>query len=391
MARRRIVQEPAVEPALPPKNPLQKVFADIAARSKSFRPAREVLRRVRAVPTIFPVVDWKMQVGGWPTERVAVIHGPESNGKTVFSHGIGLSFLRRGHLYSLVDAEMTTPIDWCEQLMGGYASSGAFTALRPRSYEQAVDGVRAQAEAIAEQREKGRLSPDTTCLFVIDSIRKLVPEDIQARIRKSGAEGADGSVDGFSGAAGRMRAALNAAWLDELVPLMHDTRCAIAFIGRESDDPTADARDRQFGNDWKLTGGRGMRFDSSMTVRIVRSGFTNLDPSDKKSQVVGQVHRVEIRKTKVAANEDRVDVGFFHTSNGKQSPEGFDRARDVLMLADEMGVTERKGTWLSFGGTRWQGERKFVETVRPDTLDSMEGAARAAFKEKAEKRGEVVG
>lgn len=379
-------------PAVPPKNPLQKVYADIATRSKAFRPAREVLRRVRSVPTVFPVVDWKMQVGGWPTERIAVVHGPENNGKTVFCQGVGLSFLRRHHLYRLIDAEMTTPIDWCEMLMGPYAESGAFGAMRPNSYEQAVDGVRNDAEEIAEQRDKGRLPPDTTCLYVVDSIRKLVPQDIQERIRKSGAEGTDGSVDGYNGAAGRMRAALNAGWLDELVPLMHRTRCSIILIGRESDDPNADARARQYGRDWKLQGGRGMRFDSSMTVRIVRSGFTIIGPKDSGT-VVGAQHRVEIRKTKVAANEDRVDVGFFHTSNGRQTPEGFDRARDVLMLADELGVTKRSGggSWISYAGKRWQGEAKFAETVRPETLDEMEAEARAVFAGDAAKRAEVVG
>jgi recombination protein RecA len=359
--------------SLPPKNPGAKVFADIAASTKSFRPARDVLTKVRAVPTVFTDVDRALKCGGWPLERVAVVHGPSSHGKTVFCHGLGLSFLRLGHMYAFVDAEFTTPITWLDSLMGEHASAAPFVAMRPKTYEEAVDGIRSTADGIAEARAKGRLPPDTTALFVVDSIRKLQPKDLIKRLEKMGAEGEKGSVDGYGGGAARMKANLNAAWLDELVPLMGSTGCTIILIGRESDDATADARDRQFGRDWKLTGGRALQFDSSMTVRISLAGKVTVGPEDAK-EIVGERHLVEVRKTKVAAKVDYVEKAYFFTNEG-----GFDRARDLLRLGDDLGLVKKAGSWVSFDGQRFQGEAKFVEKASPEMLDALEAACRAKF------------
>src|ERR1019366_3652343 len=142
--------------------PGAKVFADIAAKSKSFRPAREVLRRVRAVPTIFPALDWKLRVGGWPIDRTAIVHGPSGMGKTQLVQGIGLSFLRRGHMFAFIDSEMTTPMPWLETLFGDYADDPRFIASRPTSYEQAVDDVQKIANSVGEARAAGRVLKDTT-------------------------------------------------------------------------------------------------------------------------------------------------------------------------------------------------------------------------------------
>lgn len=380
MARKRKVVEESIADVVeaPPKNPLAGVFAEIAGKSKGFRPARETLKRVRAVPTIFLDVDRKLHVGGWPLDRCGMIHGPSASGKTGFMHGLGLSFLRRGHMYCPVDAEMTTPIPWLETLMGEHVDNPAFQASRPKSYEQVVDDIRRIANGLAEAREKGKLPPQTSCLFAIDSIRKLVPEDIQARIKKMGAEGNEGSIDGFGGMAARMRAALNAAWLDELVPLMYHTGCSIVFIGREAEDPTASARDRQFGADWKLGGGKALFFDSSVVVRVVHAGYVSIGEG-KERTVLGDRHLVEIHKTKVAAQQDRTERAYFWTSNGVATPEGFDRARDVLHVGKETGVLKSSGTWLSFDGHRWQGEQRFVEKVTPEVLDAIENACRERF------------
>jgi recombination protein RecA len=391
MARARRESE-EVLPEAPARRPEARAFAEIAERSKSFRPAREVLRRVRAVPTIFPLVDWKTRVGGWPIDRVGILHGPSAAGKTFFLHGLGLSFLRRGHMYCFVDAEMTTPIPWIETLFGAHADDPAFVALRPKSYEEAVDGVRRVAEGVAEMRAKGKLPPETTALFGVDSLKKLVPEDLWERIQKKGAQGADGSVDGFGGGAGRLKALLNAAWLDQLVPLMYHTGCAIVLIAREGEDQNASPRDKQFGKDWKVTGGRSLPFDSSISVRVARaSGVYEGGGEGEKGTLIGEKHLVEIHKTKVSARQDLVERTYFHTSNGVRSPEGFDRARDLLMLGEELEVVKRSGSWLSFARKRWQGDARFVAGADAAVLDALEAACREKISEEAAKRADVVG
>lgn len=379
------------EKEAPLKRPEMAAFGEIAARSKSFRPAREVLRRVRAVPTIFPAVDWKLKVGGWPIDRVAFVHGPSIAGKTTFLNGLGLSFLRRGHMYAFVDAECTTPIPWLETLYGPYADDPRFIASRPESYEQAVDDVRRISHGVAEAREKGRIPKDTTCLFGVDSIGKLTPRDIQEKIRKHVAESKDGSVDGYRGAAGMIRAAMNKAWLDRLVPEMHATGCAIAFIVRESKDRDASARERQFGSDWKTTGGESLMYEASVEIRVPSAKIIREDPDDWKSAPVGERHAIEIRKTKVAARADAVEHAFFTTSNGAWTPEGFDGARDLLEAGVALGVVKRVGAWISFGGRRYQGERRFLTGAPPEYLAELDAACREKFREEAAKRADVVG
>jgi recombination protein RecA len=187
-----------------------------------------------------------------------------------------------------------------------------------------------------------------------------------------------------------MRAAMNAAWLDELVPLMYHAGCAILFVGRESDDPTADARDRQFGNDWKLTGGKALFFDSSLVARVSNASMVYQGPREDKF-VVGEKHVVEIHKTKVSARQDRVEKAYFHTSNGALVPEGFDRARDLLELGVELGVVKQAGAWYSFDGRRFQGEGMFVKKASPELLDALDAKCREKFAEDVAARADVVG
>jgi RecA/RadA recombinase len=369
------------------------VFAEIAARSRGFKPAREVLRRVRAVPTIFPAVDYKTRVGGWPIDRILLVSGPSAAGKTVFTHGLGLSFLRRRHCYAFIDGEHTTPQPWVETLFGEYADDPRFVALRPTSYEQATDAVERHATDIAEAREKGKLEPETTCLFVVDSLGCLVPQDLLDKMRKQAAESKDGSVDGMRGASGMIQAAYNKSWLRRLVPLMSGTGCAIAIIVREAVDMNASKDDRKYGNDWKLIGGVASFYEASLHARVSAAKILHSEKGEEgkknTSPVTGELHIVEIRKTKVSAREADVERTYFHTSSGLWTPEGFDRARDLFELGKQLGVLKQAGAWVAFGGKRFQGDRQFLQRAEPAYLDALEAACREKFG--SEKIADVVG
>jgi recombination protein RecA len=371
--------------------PGAKAFADIAARSKSFRPAREVLRRVRAVPTIFPGVDYKLRVGGWPLDRSAMVHGPSGMGKTQLVQGVGLSFLKRGHMFAFIDAEMTTPHSWLELLFGEYADDPRFIAARPSSYEQAVDDVDRIANGIGDAKAKGKIDKDTSCFFAVDSIGKLVPMALMEKTKKLAAEHKDGSVGGMDGMEGAYRASLNKMWLDRLVPLMHDTGCAIAFVARESQDRNASANDRKYGTDWKRTGGVGLYYDASLDIRVAHAKMIHIDEDDYKSDVVGELHLVEIHKTKVSARERAIEKTWFSTSNGLLTPAGFDRARDLVELGTDLEVIKQGGAWYAFGGKRWQGKRNLLSKISrvPELLDELEAACRAKFD--SQLRADIVG
>lgn len=404
MARKRAAAQPAEESAAdvvpgPPSNERRRQLAEIAKdfASGGWLPARESLTAVRAVPTIFPQVDRGTRVGGWPIDRIGLVHGPSNEGKTTFVNGLGLSFLQLDHFYGLVDAEYTTPITWLRKQMGIYADHPGFVALRPTSYEETVAAVRRFATRIGEAKAKGQVPEDTTGLVVVDSIRKLVPEGILSKILKEVKEGKlkDG-VDGNRGMSGAIKAAMNAAWMDELVPLMGQTGCALVMIGRESQDRDASARDRSFGNDWKLTGGGALFFDSSIVVRVERASWVyekegKLADGEKPGRIFGERHIATIRKTKVEGKEDKVVKTYFHTSNGVHVPEGFDRARDVLELALGYGVAKQAGGgWILWGKRRWQGRHAAVKKLHEDAamMGDFEATVRECFAPDEELPGE---
>lgn len=374
-------------------------MAKVAGKSAAFRPARQVLKRVRAVPTIFPGSDNMMRVGGWPIDRVVTLHGPSGHGKTQFAVGIGLSFLQRAHFFKFIDAERTTPITWIEKLFADFTDHVGFSAMKPKTYEDAVAEVRTWSNAIGDGKAKNVLPSDMTGVVVVDSIGKLTPRGFFDKIARAIAEEdgekkgrrpntktvkIQGGTDGFGGRAGQIKAALHKGWLDELVPLMDDTGTAIVLITRESVDVEADFIARAQGRDWKVQGGKSVIYDASILARVEQFGWVyGPGPDDKKKPVFGERHRVSVTKTKIAGKEGKTQVGYFHSANGMLQgvPEGFDRARDVVTLGKSMGVVKASSSWLTWGKNRWNGENSATRalTAKPELLEQLEVVVRAKF------------
>lgn len=298
---------------------------------------------------------------------------------TVYSVGLMLSFLQRYHFVAHLDAEMTTPITWCEKLMGSYANHPAYLASRPTSYESAVDDVRRFLNAVSEAKAKGIVPQDTSGLVIVDSLRKLVPQNLMKTLLKDGAGKA--GIDGMRGRGAQVRAALNSQWMDELVPLLHESNCAALLVTREAVDPEADAHARKYGwkNATKINGGAAVVYDASIVARIDRDRYI-YQGSEEMKNVIGERHCVEIWKTKVAGKEDKTVNTFFHTSNGKLILEGFDRARDVLDLAKEMEIVKGEGHY-SWNGQKWHGDNQAVQklTAAPEMLAELEQQVRGGF------------
>jgi RecA/RadA recombinase len=336
----------------------------VAATFKGFRQATEVLTKVQAVPTIFPQYDIATRVMGHPISRFCRLHGPSNEGKTTFTIGMLLSFLRCGHFAALADAEHTTPPEWLTELMGDYLYHPAFTALPVETFESTVESTRSYCEGIASARERGDLPPETSGLIVIDSIRKLVPKDLLKLMLKEGIEGEklvrgrkvkSKGVDGRGGRAAQYKAMLNTAWCDELTPLLNRTKTAMIVIARETE-----------GEEGKVLvgGGSGLYYDSSLDLRVTRSFIS--DEVDKRL-MLGERHRIEVQKTKIGRKEYKYPFGYFHTSNGAASPVGFDRARDALELAIDQDVVKAGGGSYRFDGKMFgKGEAAALKALRAD-------------------------
>lgn len=361
-----------------------KGLAAAAKRFAAFRHARDVLTSVRAKRTRFVQLDHATGVGGLPLDRFMLLHGPSGEGKTYLSLGLEDSMLDHGDYVLHVDAERTTPIDWARQVMRN-ADSDRFFASRPETYEETVKAVREFLLALKAARDAGEVGAETTGLVVVDSLRKLVPKGILDKILKA-TKDAKG-IDGVGGRAAQIKAAMNAAWMDEVVPLLEHTGTAFLAIAREAEDPDADSWARASGNAYKVGGGKAIYYDASLVMRVTRASYvTEKKGEDEKERAVvyGERHRVTVRKTKVAGQEDKVTQCYFHTSNGKLVAEGFDRARDVLELAERFKVVHA-GTsgWIAWHRHKWQGRHAAVRklTAMPDALRELETEVRAKFEE----------
>jgi RecA/RadA recombinase len=346
----------------PPDASRAKQLSKVAAKMTSWRPARQVLTRVKAVPTIFPWSDYATRVRGFPTQRIIVVHGPSAEGKTQLALGYGLSFLKAGHYFLHVDAEYTTPASWLEQSMGEHVDNPLFLALRPKSYEQVVDAVRDFLKQLIVSKKEKAIPEDASALIVIDSLRKLTPENFLAKLAKQGSEGKEGAgVDGMRGMGAAVKAAMNANWFDELTPLLYHSGAAMLIIARESEN-------REKGNgqpDWKLTGGRAVLFEGSLMIRVERD-WERIGQYPNHV-TIGERHDCYIYKSKVAGKDDREEVFSFWTSNGRgAAPEGFDVGRDLFELGVVLGAVKQSGGWFSYNAVRWQGKERAVKRLTED-------------------------
>jgi RecA/RadA recombinase len=311
---------------------------EVAGDFKGWVQGRKVLTPVSSVPTIFPQFDVATRVRGYPIQRVVLVHGPSNHGKTTFMLGLGRSFLERGHFYFHVDAEMTTPEPWVQENLGQMADSPNFLAIRPESFEETAEAVRSAADKLRAMRDSKKIPLETVALFGIDSLQKLVPKDFLTKLLDP-KQNKDQNIDPLKGRGGMFLAALNTAWMRELIPLLYHCNAGLVLLGRESQNTE---KSGMFDRDYKVGGGNAVYYDSSLVCRITRAEWVKRGSGDNE-RIIGERHAVEITKTKVGHKDAKITRCYFHTSNGQHIPAGFDRARDVLELGLRAGVLKKDG------------------------------------------------
>ncbi len=319
MARQAVKKPRAPKKRKPTR---MEMLTEAAAEFAGWTPGRQVLTPVRSVSTIFPQFDIATRVNGYPIQRVCLAHGPSNHGKTVFMLGLGRSFLERENFYFHVDAEMSTPDPWVVENLQQFADYPTFLGLRPESYEETAECVRSAAQKLRALRDAKKIPDDVTALFGIDSLQKLVPKDLLAKVSKT-------DVDGRGGRGGMFQAAMNTAWMRELIPLLYHCNAGVLLLGREGLKQNA----QKFEKKYTVGGGNSPYYDSSLVTRVTRSGWVERKATKSApAEVYGERHMLEIQKTKVGHKDAKVTRCFFHTSNGTLIPAGFDRVRDVLDL-----------------------------------------------------------
>ncbi len=268
-------------------------------------------------------VDAALGVGGFPRGRVSEVFGPESSGKTTLALQVIAEAQAVGGSAAFIDAE--------HALDPGYARNlgvnvDDLLVSQPDCGEQALEITNALVQSASID------------VLVVDSVAALVP--------RAELEGEMG--DSFMG----LHARLMSQALRKLTGSIAKTNTCIIFINQVREKIGV-----VFGNPETTTGGRALKFYSSVRVEVRRIGAIK-----DGEVVVGNRTKVKIVKNKVAApfREAEVDILYGH---------GISREGDLLDLGSEQGIVEKSGAWYSFQGERLGQGRETARTFLKEHLD----------------------
>jgi recombination protein RecA len=295
--------------------------------------SREALLPIAVISTGSISFDAALGVGGIPRGRVTEVFGPESSGKTTITLQIIAEAQRLGGLAAFVDAEHALDPGYAKKL--GVDVDNLLVS-QPDSGEQALEITEALVRSGAID------------VLVVDSVAALVP--------KAELDGEMG--DSHVG----LQARLMSQALRKLTGTVSKSRTALVFINQIREKIGV-----MFGNPETTTGGRALKFYSSVRIDIRRIAAIKEGES-----VIGNRTKVKIVKNKVAAPFREAEFDILYG-------EGISREGDVLDLAVNNNIVEKSGAWYSYGGERiGQGRenaRQFLKDNR-DVFAKMDGELR---------------
>jgi len=267
---------------------------------------RDVLVPVSVIPTGCMSLDLALGVGGFPRGRVVEVYGPESGGKTTLTLQVVAEAQKLGGIAAFIDAEHALDPIYARKL--GVDVDNLLVS-QPDNGEQALE--------IAQTL----IRSNSVDVVVVDSVAALVP--------KAELEGDMG--DPSMG----LQARLMSQALRKLTGIVAKSRTCLIFINQIREKIGV-----MFGNPETTTGGRALKFYSSVRVDIRR-----VQAIKDGDRVVGSRTRGKVVKNKVAApfREAAFDIIY---------GEGISREGDLIDLGVDQGVLEKSGTWISFGGER---------------------------------------
>ncbi len=285
--------------------------------------SREALLPIAVISTGSISFDAALGVGGVPRGRVTEVFGPESSGKTTITLQIIAEAQRAGGLAAFVDAEHALDPGYAKKL--GVDVDNLLVS-QPDSGEQALEITEALVRSGAID------------VLVVDSVAALVP--------KAELDGEMG--DSHMG----LQARLMSQALRKLTGTVSKSRTALIFINQIREKIGV-----MFGNPETTTGGRALKFYSSVRIDIRRIAAVK-----EGDTVVGSRTKVKIVKNKVAAPFREAEFDILYG-------EGISREGDVLDLAVTHNVVEKSGAWYSFGGERIGQGRENTRTFLKENKD----------------------
>jgi recombination protein RecA len=294
---------------------------------------KDAVMPVAAIPTGAISLDYALGIGGVPRGRVVEIFGPESSGKTTLALQVIAQAQLLGGMAAFVDAEHALDARYAQKL--GVDLENLLVS-QPDNGEQALEIV----EVLV--RSNG------VDVIVVDSVAALVPK---------------AEIEGEMGEAQMgLQARLMSQALRKLTGAVSKSKTCLVFINQLREKIGV-----MFGNPETTTGGRALKFYSSVRIDIRRIGAIK-----DGDQVVGGRTRVKIVKNKVAPpfREAEFDVMY---------GEGISKEGDLLDLAVERKIIEKSGTWFAYNGERLgQGRENAKQFLKEngDTYRTLEDRLR---------------
>lgn len=281
-------------------------------------------------------IDRALGVGGYPRGRIVEIYGPESSGKTTVALHAVAEVQRQGGTAAYIDAENALDPQYAEALG---VNIDDLLLSQPDTGEEGLE----IADAL--------ISSGAVDLVVVDSVAALVPR---------------AEIDGDMGDAHvGLQARLMSQALRKLSGEINKTKTIAIFINQIREKVGV-----MFGNPETTTGGRALKFYSTIRMEIRRS-----EAIKSGTEIIGNKTKVKIVKNKVAPPFKKCEVDIMYG-------EGISKTGELLDMAVEKDLVKKSGAWYSYGNDRiGQGRenaKKWFDE-HPDAMNELMNKVRVAY------------
>ena len=284
---------------------------------------------VETVPTGSLSLDIALGLGGVPKGRIIEVYGPESSGKTTVALHMVAEVQKRGGIAGFIDAEHALDPVYAKNI--GVDIDNLYIS-QPDNGEQALEITETMVRSGAVD------------IIIVDSVAALVPK---------------AEIDGDMGDSHvGLQARLMSQALRKLTAAISKSNCIVIFINQLREKVGV-----MFGNPETTTGGRALKFYSSIRLDVRR-----IEALKQGGEIVGNRTRIKVVKNKVAPpfREAEFDIMF-----GK----GISREGDILDLAASLGIVQKSGAWFAY---RDDNAKQYLRE-HPEVMDEIEHQVRVSY------------